>query len=58
MKEHIDAHIVKKAKNVLLNSHQSVIEVAYSLGYEYPKSFTRLFKKKTGFSPLEFRNMN
>lgn len=58
IKEHIDGHIVNKAKNILLNSSRSVSEIAYELGYDYPQSFTRLFKKKTGLSPLEFRSVN
>ena len=58
IKEHIDSHIVDKAKNILLQSSQSVSEIAFSLGFDYPQSFTRLFKKKTGVSPLEYRNLN
>jgi len=58
IKEHIDGYIVRKAKNILLNSSQSVSEIAFSLGFDYPQSFTRMFKKKTGLSPNEFRNIN
>lgn len=58
IKEHIDGYIVRKAKNVLLGSNQSVSEIAFSLGFEYPQSFTRMFKKKTGVSPNEYRNLN
>ncbi|NME72382.1 helix-turn-helix domain-containing protein [Flammeovirga aprica] len=58
IKEHIDAYVVKKAKNILLSSNQSVGEIAFILGFEYPQSFTRMFKKKTGYSPNEYRAMN
>ncbi|MBD0404025.1 MULTISPECIES: AraC family transcriptional regulator [unclassified Flammeovirga] len=58
IKEHIDAYVVRKAKNILLSSSQSVGEIAFSLGFEYPQSFTRMFKKKTGYSPNEYRAMN
>ena len=58
IKEHIDSHIIRKAKNILLNSTQTVSEVAFSLGFEYPQSFTRMFKKKTGISPNQYRNLN
>lgn len=58
IKEHIDSHIVSKAKSILLNSNQSVSEIAYSLGFDYPQSFTRLFKKKTGVSPVQYRTVN
>ena len=30
-------------------------EIAYELGFEYPQSFSKLFKTKTNLSPLEFR---
>lgn len=58
IKEHIDGYVVRKAKNILLNSSQTVSEIAFTLGFEYPQSFTRLFKKKTGISPNEYRSVN
>lgn len=58
IKEHIDAYIIRKAKNVLLNSKNSISEIAYDLGFEYPQSFTRMFKKKTGVSPNQYRTLN
>jgi len=58
IKEHIDSYIIRKAKNILLNSNNSISEIAYGLGFEYPQSFTRMFKKKTGKSPNEYRMMN
>lgn len=56
--EHIHLFVVEKAKNILLNSSDSVSEIAYSLGFEYPQHFSNLFKSKTGFSPRDYRNMN
>lgn len=58
IKEHIDSYIIRKAKNILLNSNNSISEIAYGLGFEYPQSFTRMFKKKTGMSPNEYRMLN
>ncbi|MCP4521395.1 MAG: AraC family transcriptional regulator [Cytophagales bacterium] len=58
IKEHIDSYIVRKAKNILLNSNQTVGEIAFNLGFEYPQSFTRMFKKKTGVSPNKYRSIN
>jgi AraC-like DNA-binding protein len=56
--EHIHLFVVDKAKNVLLNSSESVSEIAYSLGFGYPQHFSNLFKAKTGTSPKDYRNMN
>jgi AraC family transcriptional regulator, transcriptional activator of pobA len=56
---HIHNYIIEKAKNKLLNSVDTVSEIAYSLGFEYPQYFSTIFKKKTSMSPNEFRqNLN
>lgn len=56
--DRIHYHLIEEAKNLLLSSNQSVGELAFSLGFEYPQYFSRLFKSKTGMTPIEFRNMN
>jgi AraC-like DNA-binding protein len=56
--DHIHYFMIEQAKNILLQTNQSVSEIAYSLGFEYPQYFSRLFKQKTGKTPIEFRNMN
>lgn len=56
--DHIHQFIIEKAKNMLLTSKSSVSEVAYGLGFEYPQHFSKLFKKKTNYSPKEYRNLN
>ena len=58
LKEHIHLFIIEKAKTSLLNSTLSVSEIAYSLGFDYPQHFSKIFKSKTGFSPTEYRNYN
>jgi AraC-like DNA-binding protein len=56
--EHIHFYLIEEAKNLLLHSSKNINEIAYNLGFEYPQYFNKLFKKKTGKTPLEFRNMN
>ncbi len=56
--DHIHYHLIEEAKNVLISTDHSVSEVAYALGFGYPQYFSKLFKKKTGYSPAEFRNLN
>ena len=53
--EHVQLFLIDEAKNILLQPHKSISEVAYELGFEYPQYFSRLFKKKEGVSPSEFR---
>ena len=57
-KDHINSLVVDKAKDLLLTTNQSVSEIAYDLGFNYPHYFTRLFKSKTGQTPVEYRNLN
>ncbi len=54
----IHYHLIETAKNILLHTDHSVGEIAYSLGFEYPQYFSKLFKQKTGKTPVEYRNQN
>lgn len=56
--EHIHLQLVEQAKIKLCDTGQSISEVAYSLGFEYPSHFTKLFKTKTGMSPREYQKLN
>ncbi|MDF7818679.1 helix-turn-helix transcriptional regulator [Runella sp. MFBS21] len=56
--DQIHYYLIEEAKNILLNTHNSISEIAYSLGFEYPQYFSKLFKQKTGHTPLEYRNLN
>ncbi|ANI88491.1 AraC family transcriptional regulator [Arachidicoccus ginsenosidimutans] len=53
--QHIHNRLIEKAKELLTTTNLSVREIAYQLGFEYPQSFNKLFKKKTDISPMEFR---
>lgn len=53
--QHIHEKLMEKAKEYLVSTNLSIAEIAYLLGFEYPQSFNKLFKKKTSLSPLEFR---
>lgn len=58
IKEHIHLKLIERAKHQLINSSISVKALAFSLGFEYPQYFSRLFKNKTGMTPNEYRNLN
>lgn len=53
--QYIQNAIIEKAKEKLSTTELSVSEIAYELGFEHSQSFSKLFKAKTNFSPLEFR---
>lgn len=57
-KDMITHHIVAHAKQMLIGTGDDVAQIAYSLGFEYPAHFTRMFKRITGESPTKFRAAN
>jgi YesN/AraC family two-component response regulator len=54
-KNHVDDYVVELAKTELLNSTNTVSEIAFDLGFNYPHYFSRMFKKRTGETPQQFR---
>ncbi|HKM57738.1 MAG TPA: helix-turn-helix domain-containing protein [Chthoniobacterales bacterium] len=46
---------VEKAKNLLLNPHLRVSEIAYTVGFQSLTHFNRVFRKITGEAPTVFR---
>ncbi|MBS1565243.1 MAG: AraC family transcriptional regulator, partial [Bacteroidetes bacterium] len=42
----------------LFDARKSIRDIATDLGFKYQQHFTRLFKQKTGVTPLEYRNAN
>jgi AraC-like DNA-binding protein len=49
---------IQKAKDLLVSTDQSFKEIANDLGFESYFYFSRVFKDKTGESPLEFRKVH
>ncbi len=56
--ELIHLMMVEKAKSQLLNTNNTIQEIAYSLGFEYSQSFSKMFKNMTGLTPSSYRSMN
>lgn len=53
--EHIHHQVIEMAKHKILATNQSMAQIAFELGFEYPQYFSRLFKNKTGMTPKQFR---
>ena len=47
---------IEAAKKAFENSRKQINEVMYEVGYSDQKAFREVFRKITGFSPLEYRN--
>ena len=56
--EYLLSFRMNKAKELLKDSSISVQNVAYSVGYNDPFSFSKFFKRETGLSPSEYRKKN
>lgn len=46
---------LRKAKQLLVETSHSVKEISFMLDYKSTEHFFSLFKKRTGFTPLEYR---
>lgn len=53
--QHIHNKLIEKAKEKLSSTELTVSQIAYDLGFEHSQSFSKLFKRKTKQSPVEFR---
>lgn len=53
--QYMQDHLIERIKNALLSTNEQVSQIAYGLGFEYPQHLSKLFKAKTGMTPLEYR---
>lgn len=56
--EHIHLKLINLAKERIFDAEKSVSQIASELGFKYPQHFNRMFKKNTGYTPIEYRNLN
>lgn len=53
--EYIQDKVIEIAKERITDTKDTVSEIAYSLGFQYPQHLCRLFKKRVGCTPNEYR---
>lgn len=56
--EHIQLKLISLAKERIFDTDKSMSQIAFELGFKYPQHFNRMFKKNTGYTPIEYRNLN
>ena len=52
---YLNAFRVEQAKQFLKEAEESVAEIGYKCGFNSAQSFSRVFKKHTGFTPGQYR---
>lgn len=53
--EYIQEKVIELAKERISGTADTVSQIAYSLGFQYPQHFCRLFKKRVRYTPSEYR---
>ncbi len=51
----IHTFLVEEAKSLLLEKNLTIEQTSTTLGFSYPENFSKLFKRKLGLSPREYR---
>jgi two-component system response regulator YesN len=54
--EYIIRNKMELAQKLLRETNRKVYKIAEDIGYANPHYFSKLFKKRTGLTPLEWRN--
>ena len=53
--EYIQDKMIELAKEQLLSSDKTTSQIAYEIGFQYPKHLSRMFKRIVGMTPNKFR---
>ena len=56
LKDHLTRMLLQRARRLLAHTDDSVKEIADHLGYEEPSYFRRVFRRETGYTPLQYRS--
>lgn len=56
--EHIQLKVIELAKERIIETDQTVSQIAYTLGFQYPQHLCRVFKRRVGCTPNEYRLQN
>jgi two-component system response regulator YesN len=55
MRQYIERERLKAAEQLLHHDELSVLDIAWSVGYAYPETFERTFRRLQGCTPTQFR---
>ena len=49
---------IEKSKQYLIQNNESILSIALAVGFNNHNYYTMMFKKLTGFTPIEFRQQH
>lgn len=55
--DYIEGQIVSRAKSLLTGTPMPVRQIARDTGFEHANSFSRTFRRRTGMTPLQYRQL-
>lgn len=55
VKQYLNSIRLEEAKRLILNTDRRVTDIAYSVGYNYPSHFNKLFQNRFGMTPSQMR---
>ncbi|MCG8572691.1 MAG: AraC family transcriptional regulator [Spirochaetes bacterium] len=58
VQDYLIKYRIDKAKELLITSEYSVAEISHFVGYKEYFTFYKIFKKLTGLSPKQYKNLN
>lgn len=53
--EYVQYYRIRMAKKMLRETEDTIFEICIKIGYDSPAYFSKIFKKKTGITPTEYR---
>lgn len=52
----VTRELITRAQQLIRETSRSLIEIPLDVGYTSPSSFTKVFRRVTGMTPMSFRN--
>jgi AraC-like DNA-binding protein len=56
--QYLNNYRISKAVNYLMNTSDSISDIAYNSGFNSIKTFNRVFKQAKGYSPSQFKKIS
>lgn len=55
--DYVEAQIVNRAKTMLCTTQLPIRQIAHDTGFEHANSFSRTFRRRTGMTPQQYRQL-